>query len=133
MGRLGMSQSELARRVGVSQQNIAHLVSGNANGTKNLHRIAVALGTTTAYLAGETDDPDADAPSPTPLDSEARELIDHFAGLSPADRRALLQVAKSMAAGPPAPDTIHGQRGETGGESPAPAVTDPRSNEGEQP
>ena len=57
--------------------------------------------------SAKVDDPDADVPAPTPLTSDERELVDHFTGLSPADRRALLQVARSMASGPPAAATVH--------------------------
>ena len=62
----GISQSELARRIGVSQQNVSHLLSGNAQGSKRLHLIARELETTPAYLTGETDDPDQGAPPPAP-------------------------------------------------------------------
>jgi len=59
-----LSQAELARRIGISQQNVARLASGKAYGTKHLHRIARELGTTPAYLAGEIDDPEEGAPPP---------------------------------------------------------------------
>ena len=60
------SQSGLARRVGISQASIAKLVSGNAYGSKHLHKIARELGTTAEYLTGETNDPLAGAhPLPT--------------------------------------------------------------------
>lgn len=52
----GMSQAELARRVGVSQPSINHLIRRGAGGSSHLHKIAAVLGTTPAYLAGETDD-----------------------------------------------------------------------------
>lgn len=58
-----MSQSELARRVGVRQSTINDLVQGNSQGSKHLHRIARELGTTPAYLIGETDDPLENAPA----------------------------------------------------------------------
>lgn len=70
MAERSLSQSELARRVGVSQASIYRLVKGEAYGSKHLHRIARELGTTPAYLAGETDDPDLGAlpaPPPRPL------------------------------------------------------------------
>lgn len=51
-----ISQSELARRVGVSQPTINQLISGTAQGSKHLHRIAAELGTSPAYLLGESDD-----------------------------------------------------------------------------
>lgn len=61
------SQSELARRVGISQSAINRLTSGENYGSKHLHRIARELNTTPAYLEGEIDDPAADAlPAPVP-------------------------------------------------------------------
>lgn len=60
----GLSQSELARRVGVSQATIYNLVSGKGYGSTHLHKIARELETTPAYLTGETDDPDLNAPPP---------------------------------------------------------------------
>lgn len=67
MERRGLSQSELARRIGVSQQNIHRLVSGKAYGSRHLHKIARELGTSPAYLAGEIDDPEEGAPPPSPV------------------------------------------------------------------
>ena len=54
---LGLSQSEMARRIGVSQPTIARLATGEQFGSKHLHRVAFELDTTPAYLTGETDDP----------------------------------------------------------------------------
>lgn len=111
---LGMSQSELARRVGVRQSTINGLTRGEQRSTTKLHQIARELGTTPAYLQGETDDPDADAPE---LDAESRALVEQFAHLAPADRRALLQIARSMAAGgAPPSDTVHESKHDFRGE-----------------
>lgn len=55
----GISQSELARRVGVSQPAINHLMKRGGGGSAHLHKIARELGTTPEYLTGETDDPSA--------------------------------------------------------------------------
>lgn len=52
-----MSQAELGRRVGLDQSTINGLVRGTAQTSRHLHRIARALGTTSEYLSGETDDP----------------------------------------------------------------------------
>ena len=52
----GLSQSELARRIGISQSAIHKLASGTGQGSKHLHRIAKELGTTPEYLLGESDD-----------------------------------------------------------------------------
>jgi transcriptional regulator with XRE-family HTH domain len=106
MKERGFTQSELARRVGVTQPSIYKLLRSSKKGSTHLHRIASVLGTTPAYLSGETDDPNDNAPFQSILDPETRELIDQFSGLSPADRRALLQVAKSMA-GPKPSETVH--------------------------
>lgn len=66
MKAVGLSQNGLARRVGLSQQTISRLAAGERYGTRHLHRIARELGTTPAYLTGETDDPDENAPAPLP-------------------------------------------------------------------
>jgi phage repressor protein C with HTH and peptisase S24 domain len=77
MKERGFSQSELARRVQVTQSSIYSLVSGDAYGSKHLHKIARVLGTTPAWLEGETDDPDEGAlPDPTPeLIAEQLDLV----------------------------------------------------------
>jgi phage repressor protein C with HTH and peptisase S24 domain len=63
----GLTQSELARRLHITQGTIAKLASGVAQGSTHLHRIARELQTTPAYLTGESDDPTVDAlPLPTP-------------------------------------------------------------------
>jgi phage repressor protein C with HTH and peptisase S24 domain len=58
MEERGISQAALAREVGVSQTAIWKLVSGKgaAQGSKHIHKIARALGTSPEYLMDETDD-----------------------------------------------------------------------------
>lgn len=64
---VGLSQAELARRVGISQPSINHLIRRGAGGSSHLHKIARELQTTPAYLSGETGDPSEGAlPVPTP-------------------------------------------------------------------
>lgn len=65
MSKIGLSQSELARRVGVTQPTINALIHGGNTTSKHLHRIAAELETSPAWLAGETDEdvPVAVAPS----------------------------------------------------------------------
>lgn len=53
---VGLSQAELARRIGVKQPSIAALISGKSQTTRHLHRIARELKTTPEYLTGEDDD-----------------------------------------------------------------------------
>jgi len=68
------SQAELARRVGITQPSINHLIRAGAQGSKYLHALARELKTTPEYLSGGTDDPDADyVPLPS-LDSVAEQL-----------------------------------------------------------
>lgn len=55
----GLSQSELARRVGIKQPSIARLISGHTRSTSVLLEIARELRTSPEYLIGETDDADA--------------------------------------------------------------------------
>ncbi|WP_309659672.1 helix-turn-helix transcriptional regulator [Sphingomonas sp. SORGH_AS_0802] len=59
---IGMSQAELARRVGMSQGAMNNLIGGRSRSSTRLHSIARELNTTPAFLAGETDDPKSDAP-----------------------------------------------------------------------
>lgn len=61
-----LSQTELARRVGVTQGAIAKIVGRNPGGSAHIHKIARELGTSPAYLMGEIDDPDEGAPPPQP-------------------------------------------------------------------
>jgi len=75
MNALQISQSELARRVGISQASIYHLVSGGGQGSKHLHRIARELETTVGYLEGETADPAAGA-APTQSPGRAADQLD---------------------------------------------------------
>lgn len=97
LGAARLSQSELARRVHLSQSTINGLIKGEQRSTTKLPQIARELATTPAYLLGETDDPNSDAPDAPQLNYEQLELIDCFDRLSRADQQALLQIARSMA------------------------------------
>lgn len=64
---VGLSQSELARCIGVAQGTIAHLISGRSQNSVHMPNIARELQTSIGYLNGETDDPSEGAqPVPTP-------------------------------------------------------------------
>jgi hypothetical protein len=60
-------------------------------------------------LTGETDDPAASAPMSNVLvlDSETREILRLLEKVSPADKRALVQVARSMAKNPTRSERLH--------------------------
>ncbi len=91
-----LSQAALAREVGVSQQSIGRLVTGEAIGSRHLHKIAIALRTTPAYLTGETDDPNSDLPDDR-LNADEREILEHFRKLTDKDRAAARQLIRSLA------------------------------------
>lgn len=61
MRLLGLSQAELARRVGISQQAIGKLVNGSSRSSPNIGKIAQVLETTPAYLVGQVEDPEEGA------------------------------------------------------------------------
>ena len=71
----GLSQSELARRVGVTQQTIHKLITGASRGSTHIAAIARELKTTAAYLENETDDPSAGA-IPPPSEREIAHFMD---------------------------------------------------------
>lgn len=59
---LKLSQSELARRVGLRQSTIHALIKGQSRSSAHLHKIARELETSVEFLTGETDDPADGAP-----------------------------------------------------------------------
>lgn len=99
----GLSQSELARRVGVSQATIYKLVSGTGYGSKHLHNIAKHLGTTPDYLEGVTDDPEEDADTGQRLASDELELLELYQRLTVSQRKAFRVLLRGMANDNPAP------------------------------
>lgn len=97
MEALGISQAELARRLRVAQPTIFKMVHDQTYASRHLHRVARELGTTTAYLLGETDDPNESAPPMPEFSYDERQLVECFGTLGPAQRSALLTVAMAMA------------------------------------
>jgi transcriptional regulator with XRE-family HTH domain len=95
--RRGMSQSELARRLGLRQSTINMLINGHTQSSKHLHRIARELGTTPAYLSGETDDPNHDAPTAPELSAQEHKLITIYRRLPKKDQSALRLLIERMA------------------------------------
>lgn len=72
--REGFSQAWLARQTGLSQPTINALIKKPERGSKHLYSIARALGTSVAYLVGDTDDPLADV-VPVPSQSDLAEQL----------------------------------------------------------
>lgn len=96
--QVGMSQAELARRVGVRQSTINSLVNGDSRTSRSIVQIARELRTTPAYLTGECDDPAADHPDDQ-FTSEEREWVELLRTLPTADRRATVRVLRLAAHG----------------------------------
>ncbi|WP_242148889.1 helix-turn-helix domain-containing protein [Sphingomonas sp. BAUL-RG-20F-R05-02] len=94
---VGISQAELARRVGVSQSTINSLINSDSRSSRSLHKIARELETTAAFLAGETDDPSCDAPITRQLSASAREMLDCFEILPGEEQREVLQITRRLA------------------------------------
>lgn len=105
----GLNQSQLARRIGLTQGTIAKLISGKAQGSSHLHRIARELRTTPAYLTGETDDPSADVPD-TMLSHDEAELITDLRQLEDDDRDAVKKIVDRLLGRPSGPRSWAGQR-----------------------
>ncbi|WP_395391435.1 helix-turn-helix domain-containing protein [Novosphingobium sp. BL-8A] len=104
---VGISQAELARRVGVRQSTINSLVNGNSRTSRSLLKIARELQTTPAYLTGESDDPAGNLPlSDIVLSSDERDWIELLRGLEIRDRQAVLQLTRSLATSAKSP-SIH--------------------------
>jgi transcriptional regulator with XRE-family HTH domain len=91
-----LSQSELARRVDLTQGTIAGLLSGRSRSSAHLHKIARALGTTPAYLSGETDDPESHMPSPPVLDRDEWAWVEYWRALDDSGRDAMVRVVKLL-------------------------------------
>lgn len=107
--QLGMSQAELARRVSVDQSTINGLIRGHSRSSKHLHLIARELGTTAAYLTGETDDVTSDAPT-FMLNHEERQWIEYLHLLGEPERKSFLTIMKSLIEGASKSNTLHNDR-----------------------
>lgn len=110
----GVDQSELARRIGVTPGTINQIATGATQRSRYLPDIARELGVSLEWLKGETDERQT-VPSMgkvVVLDSETREILRLLEKMSPADKRAIVQVARSMAKIPAKSDKLHdSQRG----------------------
>lgn len=95
---LQMSQAELARRAAIPQSTVNSLIKRNRRSSPHLVRIARELGTTPAYLTGDTDDPNSEgAGAVVPLTSEEREWLHLLRALPTADRKATMHIVRSLA------------------------------------
>ncbi len=109
LAKLGMSQAELARRTNLHQTTINGLVTGQSRSSAHIHIIARELLTTTEYLSGETDDPDAEHIEDR-LTAEERNWVDWLRAAAPEDRKALARLARTIATSAPRPTLHDGQQ-----------------------
>ena len=95
---LGWDQEELGKRIGVAKQTISGYETGRAGISRIADRIAHALGTTTDYLYGLTDNPlppneDEDDQPPAPLRTA---ILDELERLDEIDQQILYQMAMTL-------------------------------------
>ena len=95
LNELGMSQSELARRVGITQPAVANLIKRGGR-SSHLHSIARVLKTTPEYIMGKTDISDGDGVSEH-LSSDEMLMLEKLRSLSADDRAMVMQLTKTLA------------------------------------
>ncbi|OJY68681.1 MAG: hypothetical protein BGP16_05450 [Sphingobium sp. 66-54] len=103
----GIDQSTLARGLGVTQGAISKIVVGRTSNSRLMPRLATYLGVSLPWLLGVVDSPDPDVSIEDGLDAESLEFLEQFHQLAPADRRALMHIARSMAGGVRPSETVH--------------------------
>jgi transcriptional regulator with XRE-family HTH domain len=103
--QLGVSQVDLAEKLGVAYQQVQKYEQGaNRVPASRLPDVAGALGVHIGYFYGQDDVAagrgGAAVPSSISLLAErhAIELLDYFQGMTSAQRKALLEIAKAFAA-----------------------------------
>lgn len=94
---LGISQAELARRVGIRQSTLNSLVNGDSRSSRSIVDLARELHTTPEYLLGKSDDPAGSAPSPADLPARDRELLKVFDSFKGSERSFLVEMMKALA------------------------------------
>lgn len=107
MRALGLTQAELARRVGVAQPTIFGLINSNKIGSKHLHRIARELETTSAFLSGETEDPESDVPDSPELSRDEVVWVEYWRALDGEGRDAMVRVVRLLTGRGGSGTTVH--------------------------
>ena len=87
---LGLTQQEVAGRIGVKQQSIDKVERGETKNPKFLVDLAEVLQVTPGWLRGEAEDG---------LDAEERHLIAMYERLKPHDRQLLMDMARRLSSG----------------------------------
>ena len=107
INELGISQAELARRVGIRQSTLNSLINGTSRTSRSLLKIAHELQTSPEYLTGDVDDPEDEVSNHAAYSHEEFSLLSSFRKLDALDRQALLRVIDAMARNPA---TMHDNR-----------------------
>ncbi len=94
---LRLSQEQLAELTGVNQPQVSRWELGENDITgETLAALARALGTTSDWLLGLSDNPFQVIPSETSLDAQEADLITFFRRVQPAQRRIVLVLAQEL-------------------------------------
>lgn len=96
---LGMRQDELGELIGVSNSTISGIETGVTGISRVADKLARALGTTTDYLYGLTDDPlprRDEIPGGDQSERLWEVMHDEYDALSEIDRRTLYQIAVTL-------------------------------------
>ena len=101
---LNLTQAQLAKRCGMAwQSTIGNIEAGNRSGSRNVAKLAQALGVSAHYLETGKGDPGAT------VSPEAAELAAMFDRLPTADKERMRQIIL-LAVGPAAPDELVEER-----------------------
>ena len=94
----GMTQEELAEKVGVQKSAVAKWENGRVSEIKrtNLMKLAMALGLDAVQLLGDSEKQQKSTAADGGLSKEKSELIDYIKSLPEEKIQLLLQVAKSI-------------------------------------
>lgn len=99
MRALGLSQIQLARRVGCSGATMSKILQRETQQSRFLPAIAQVLGVSVAYLVGETKVA-IPASGPGALTAEEGAFLNKVRVLSPFDKRAVLRIVDSLTRSP---------------------------------
>ncbi len=93
---LGWTQGDLAQRLGVGVSTISGFERGASGIARVAGELAQALGTTTDYLYGLSDNPLPSEEGITPPDPLRDVILSEFDQLDEAERRALIEIAVTL-------------------------------------
>jgi len=99
MRALGLSQVELARRVGCSGATMSKILQGETQQSRFLPAIARVLGVSVAYLVGETKEA-IPASGPGALTANESAFLNKVRVLSPFDKKAVFRIVDSLTQSP---------------------------------